>query len=161
MKSHDTPESQLRTFLPTGDDADDVDEVLAPLFGSGNFQFGNPVDKFKSDVEEGNLSPESQSVRRLFWKSERRNYKAKMKERAYTQLHDMLKARNGFIASLVKFISLKSDLDQLSSTFNRCAQICQSGYQIKLDKDCNMPVLCLFRFSHWQCIMVVMVARLQ
>ena len=99
LKSHDTPESQLRTFLPTGDDADDVDEVLAPLFGSGNFQFGNPVDKFKSDVEEGNLSPESQSVRRLFWKSERRNYKAKMKERAYTQLHDMLKARNGFITS--------------------------------------------------------------
>ena len=52
------------------------------------------MDRLKSDLAEGRLSPESRSVRRLFWRAERRGYRARMKERAYTTLHDMLKARD-------------------------------------------------------------------
>ena len=119
-KSHDTTVKQTRAHLPAPTNDDDVDEDLALLFGSGNFHFGNPVDRFKSDFSEGKLSPDSQLTRRLFWKSERRNYKARMKERAYTTLHDMLKARDGFVSQvcliwnqkLVGFNQIWSDLQQ-------------------------------------------------
>ena len=52
------------------------------------------MDRLKSDLAEGRLSPESRSVRRLLWRAERRGYRARMRERAYTTLHDLLKARD-------------------------------------------------------------------
>ena len=83
LTSHDTTEQQLRSFLPANDDDDDEDEVLSSLFGSDNFHFGNPVDRFKSDLAEGRLSPESQSSRRLFWRSERRNYREAIQQKTF------------------------------------------------------------------------------
>ena len=84
----------MQSYLPVeaADDAE-VENLLDSLFGADNFHFGNPVDRFKSDVVRGRLSPESAAIRRLSWRAERRNYRARMKERAYTTLHDILKAR--------------------------------------------------------------------
>ena len=83
----------MQSYLPAAGDDAEVETLLGSLFGADNLHFGNPVERFKSDVVGGRLSPESAAIRRLCWRAERRNYRARMKERAYTTLHDMLKAR--------------------------------------------------------------------
>jgi hypothetical protein len=89
----------FQSFLPLVESEEQLDLALSDLFESKNIFFGNPADKFKSDLFAGKLGPESASTHRVAWRAEKRNYDARMKERAYTMLEEILQSRKTLLES--------------------------------------------------------------
>ena len=65
----------FQTFLPKFDNRDDVTKTISMLLTRKNFRFGNPVEKFKSDLISGKLSPDSVKMTKVLQKANFRRYK--------------------------------------------------------------------------------------
>ena len=58
------------------------------LLTGENFRFGNPVDKFKSDLLAGKLSPDSVKMTKVLQKAQYRRYKYDFLLTDYCQIHN-------------------------------------------------------------------------
>jgi hypothetical protein len=68
----------LQTFLPNFGGHSDEDEKLKTitmLLSGHNFRFGNPVEKFKTDLVTGKLSPDYVKMTKVLRKARFRKYK--------------------------------------------------------------------------------------
>lgn len=80
-------------------DAEETRQLVGRLFQGDNFHFGNPLTRLKSGLAAGEMTPEKIRVRRLLRRIQRRNYKERTRERAYTLLQEMLTSRKKLIES--------------------------------------------------------------
>ena len=67
--------------------------TLSDLFSGSNLFFGNPLERFKSQLSKGELSADAARIKKVYFKTQFKNYTQLEKERKYRLLQDILTSR--------------------------------------------------------------------
>lgn len=92
----------LLQYLPSFafDDATEKEKTLAMLFRGDNFLFGNPLERFRDEVNRGSFNPESSEIKNLVLSAKKREYHHRIERLLFASAQKCLNSRKKHLEAI-------------------------------------------------------------
>ncbi len=92
----------LLQFLPAFaiEDETEKQKTLSMLFGGDNFHFGNPLERFRDEVNQGSFNPESSEIKNLVLSAKKREYHNRIERLQFATAQKCLNSRKKHLEAI-------------------------------------------------------------
>ena len=92
----------LLQYLPSfaDDDATEKEKTLSMLFRGENFHFGNPLERFRQQVQQGSFSPESSEIRNFVLEAKKREHYHRIERLQFATAQKCLNSRKKHLEAI-------------------------------------------------------------